>query len=277
MLVRTLAIILVLGACKGAPAKKAQVGCDLSGSYRTQFDVGVGQWLWFRFSVDPGLQHAKLELPAAFDPRSPLTIDPDPAACKLSVTAKTGRGDLLASLTLDPKTQKVTGKLRRPGGTVSVELKGVHDPTSGPAQTRACLKPGRYQLVVPAEQTWHGLDGGKCDTASLNVPFLLEELGDKVSIDQLDDDGNAAWAAEDYAEEGPCKVLVRFRHEEYMTLTELTFGGDVVTAVPKWASVTVLENGDPHRCQIWDPVAWVEELEPHGTTSHNEPSSVPRR
>jgi hypothetical protein len=264
-LVLVVATIISFGACKGK-AKQTDVtaGCDLSGTYRTRFDAGVGQWLWFRFEVDPSVQHATLKMPSAVDDKATLTIDPDPAACKLSVVAKTPRGELLASITLDPKTQKVTGKLRMVGAREGVVLEGVHDPRTGaPAPKHACIAPGRYQLVIPAEQAWNPLDGGTCDAASIKVPFLVEELGDKLSIDQLDDDGSAAWAAEDYVETGDCSVQIQFRHRDYMTMADLTFGGDKVTAKALSARVSVIESGgDKHSCQIINPMVWVEKLGP---------------
>jgi hypothetical protein len=202
-----------------------------------------------------------MRAPSAFDESATLTVDPDPAACKASVIAKTKTGEVLASITLDPKTHKVTGKLRRSGAREGVELEGVHDPAGAPPTgKRACIKPGKYQLVVPAEQEWHAADGGSCDNAAIKVPFLVEELGEKLSIDQLDDDGTAAWAAEDYREQGECEVLLRFRHRDYTALTRLTFGGDKVTAAPLEASVQVLDKGDTRRCRATSPMAWVEKI-----------------
>ena len=258
-----LALVVVVAACKAKAGKHeaAANGCDLAGQYRTRFDTGVGQWLWFRFKVDPSVQHATLTAPYAIDEKATLAIDPDPAACKLAVTATTQRGELLASITLDPKTQKVTGKLRMVGAREGVELEGVHDPGQGaPASKRACIQAGRYQLVVPAEQAWKAADKGSCDNAVIKIPFLVEEFGDQLSIDQLDDDGNAAWAAEDFIEKGPCEVLLRFRHKDYTVMTTLTFGGDKVTAAPEFASVQILDKGDTRRCEISDPMAWVEHV-----------------
>jgi len=260
---RLAVLLIAVASCGGGKdkAKPATTGCDLSGVFRTRFDAGVGQWLWFRFEVDASMQKATLRTPSAIDDKAVLTIDPDPAACKASVVAKTERGELLASITLDPKTHKVTGKLRRNGAREGVELEGVHDPAGAPVPPKhACIKPGRYQLVVPAEQAWKGLDGGTCEEATIKVPFLVEEFGDKLSIDQLDDDGGAAWAAEDYMETGPCSVRLQFRHRQYMTLAELTFDGDKVGATALSASVSVVEKGDNHRCQIINPMVWVEKL-----------------
>ena len=255
--------MLAVAACGGGDKEKkpaATSGCDHpAGVYRTRFDAGVGQWLWFRFEVDPSMQKATLKTPSAFDEGAVLTIDRDPAACKASVIAKTKTGEVLASITLDPKTHKVTGKLRRNGAREGVELEGVHDPVGGAvASKRACLHPGKYQLVVPAEQEWMPREG--CDNATIKVPFLVEEFGDKLSIDQLDDDGTAAWAAEDYSEQGECDVLLRFRHRDYTALTKLTFGGDKVTAAPIEVSVQVLDKGDTRRCRAASPMAWVEKI-----------------
>ncbi len=261
---RCAALLLAVVACGGGdkdkPKDNVAGGCDLAGVYRTRFDAGVGQWLWFRFEVDASMQKATLKAPSAID-KATLTIDPDPAACKASVLAKTETGELLASITLDPKTHKVTGKLRRNGAREGVELQGVHDPVGGAGTgKRACIQPGKYQLVVPAEQEWFAADKGSCDNAAIKVPFLVEELGDKLSIDQLDDDGTAAWAAEDYSEQGECEVLLRFRHKDYTALTKLTFGGGQVTAAALSVSVQVLDKGDTRRCIAENPMAWVEKI-----------------
>jgi len=256
-------LLLALTACGGGKdTPKAREGCDLSGTYRTRFDAGVGQWLWFRFEVDSAMK-ATMRAPSAVDEKTTtLTVDPDPAACKLSVVAKTDRGEILASLTLDPKTQKVTGTLRMVGAREGVALDGVRDPVGGTPPRHACIKPGRYQLVVPAEQEWKAEDGGSCDNAIIKVPFLVEELGDKLSIDQLDDDGSAAWTAEDYGLVGDCEVVLRFRNREYTAQTRLTFGGDQVTAALISASIQVLDKGDSRRCRVTgSPMAWVEKLE----------------
>lgn len=258
---RLVLLLLALAACGGGK-KKAQAaeGCDLAGTYRTRFDAGVGQWLWFRFEVDSAMK-ATMRGPSALDEKALLTVDPDPAACKLSVVAKTEGGEVLASITLDPKTQKVSGKLRMVGAREGVTLDGVRDPIGGAPPKHACIKPGRYQLVVPAEQSWEAEDGGSCDNAIIKVPFLVEEFGDKLSIDQLDDDGSAAWTAEDYNMVGDCEVILRFRNREYTAMTRLTFGGDQVTAAAMSASVQVLDKGDTRRCRVvGSPMAWVERI-----------------
>jgi len=255
-------LLLALAACGGGKEKpKAKEGCDLAGTYRTRFDAGVGQWLWFRFEVDSAMK-ATMKGPSAIDEKTTtLTVDPDPAACKLSVVAKTERGEILASLTLDPKTQKVTGKLRMVGAREGVALDGVRDPVAGTPPKHACIKPGRYQLVVPAEQEWKADDGGSCDNAIIKVPFLVEEFGEKLAIDQLDDDGSAAWTAEDFSLVGDCEVVLRFRNREYTAMTKLTFGGDQVTAAAMSASVQVLDKGDTRRCRVTgSPMAWVERI-----------------
>jgi hypothetical protein len=257
-------LLVSIVACGGGGKDKKAVpagGCDLSGTYRTRFDARVGQWLWFRFEVDASGATAVVKSPSAIGEKATVKFDPDPAACKASIVLKTETGEILASITLDPKTHKVTGQLRMVGAREGVPLEGVHDPIGGTPPKRACIQPGRYQLVVPAEQAWESDDGGKCETALIKVPFLVEEYGDKLAIDQLDDDGSAAWAAEDYSEIGPCEVLLRFRHRDYTTHTRLTFGGDKVTAGALSASVNVIESGgDKHRCRIDDPMAWVEKL-----------------
>ncbi len=260
---RVALLCLLLAACSGGKDKKqaAAGGCDLSGTYRTRFDARVGQWLWFRFAVDASGVNAVVKSPSAIGEKSTITFDPDPAACKASIVLKGERGDILASITLDPKTQKVTGQLRMVGAREGVPIEGVHDPIGGTPPKRACIQAGRYQLVVPAEQAWTSDDGGKCDTALIKVPFLVEEYGDDLLIDQLDDDGSAAWAAEDYATLSPCEVILRFRHRDYTAQTRLTFGGDKVTAAALSATANVVESGgDKHRCYIADPMAWVEKL-----------------
>jgi hypothetical protein len=261
--VRGAVLCLLLAACSGGGKEKksAAGGCDLSGTYRTRFDARVGQWLWFRFAVDASGAKATVKSPSAIGEKATITFDPDPAACKASIVLKEERGDILASITLDPKTQKVTGQLRMVGAREGVPLEGVHDPLGGTPPKRACIQPGRYQLVVPAEQAWTSDDGGKCDAALVKVPFLVEEYGEDLLIDQLDDDGSAAWAAEDYGVVGPCEVILRFRHRDYTAQTRLTFGGDKVTAAALSATANVVESGgDKHSCHISEPMAWVEKL-----------------
>ncbi len=257
------AALIASSGCSSKETKAATPGCDLSGLYRLRFDAEVGQWLWFRFRIDPSGQTAKLETPSAFG-AVPMTIDPDPAACKASVIAKAKSGDVLASVTLDPKTNKVTGTIRPAGARATIALEGVRDQGAIPTGEHACVTPGVYKLVVPSEQAWLSSVPDKnadCSEATLEVPFLVEPWGDKVIIDQLDADGTASWGAEDVAVVGLCEFDVRFRHRERMVEARITFSGDKVTAEASYATAQVVtKHGDSWRCTIPTPMAWVERV-----------------
>jgi hypothetical protein len=252
-------LVLVLAAC-GGKSDAPQSGCDLAGTYRLRFDARVGQWLWLRFKVERDMS-AKLLSPKAITTKDDkLKIDPDPAACKLAAIAKTESGELLASITIDKKTNEVTGTLRGVGMRSGVALRGVRDVGPSPSK-HACVTQGMYALVVPAEQAWQATEGGRnCETAAVRVPFLVEYLGDKLVIDQIEPDGRAAWAAEDVFvdEADPCQVEVRFRHDEWYVYSKIYFGGDKVTAEVTSANVEVVQGGDSWRCEIRTPMSWVE-------------------
>lgn len=256
---KALLALLALAAC-GSPSDAPKTGCDLAGTYRLRFDARVGQWLWLRFAVAKDMTATLLPPKAITTKNDALKIDPDPAACKLAAIAKTERGDLLASITIDKKTNEVTGTLRGVGMREGVALKGVRD-VGPPASKHACVTQGMYALVVPAEQAWTSTERGRsCEAAVARVPFLVEYLGDKLVVDQIDPDGSAAWAAEDVFvdEADPCNVEVRFRHDEWYVYAKVTFGGDKVTAEVTSASVQVSQGGDVWRCEIRDPMSWVE-------------------
>ncbi|HEY5927389.1 MAG TPA: hypothetical protein VIV11_37150 [Kofleriaceae bacterium] len=254
-------LLIALVGCSGKAKETAQSGCDFAGRYRLRFEAGVGQKLWFRFDVDKGARKATLVKPISIgvDPANyALELDPDPASCKLDVIAKAKQGDILASLTLDPKTQVVTGTLRIAGERSGVPISGVRDVGASPSP-QACVKPGLYELVVPAEQGWTpSIKDRSCETAELRVPFLVEFIGDKLVVDQLEDDGDAAWAAEDVYTVAPCQAEVRFRRFESMAYIRLGFAGDTVSAEATNVDVRMGEVDDRWRCVANEPMAWVE-------------------
>jgi hypothetical protein len=258
----TVAALAAVSAGCGSKSKDNSVaGCDLAGLYRLRFDAGVGQWLWLRFRIAPNGMSATLEKPTAFaDDVDTLKLDPDPAGCKASVTVASQRGDLLAHVTLDPKTNKVTGKLRFVEDREGMVLEGVRDPSGVPTGPNACIKPGMYRLVVPAEQAWQSdEEGADCEGAELAVSFLVEPFGDKLLVEQIRPDGTSAWAAEDTSIAGPCDVEVRFRHRDHTVHGRVTFGGDTVTARGRHVNVEhVTAGGDRYRCTVSDPILWVE-------------------
>jgi hypothetical protein len=122
----------------------------------------------------------------------------------------------------------------------------------------ACVVPGLYHLVIPPEQAWLNAEHRGCDTAQLKVPFLVEYLGDRLMIDQLDAQGGAEWTAEDVFEVEPCNVEVRFRHHEWSAYAKLVFAGDKVTATATRAMVQVSQGGELWKCEVANPMAWVE-------------------
>lgn len=253
------AVAAVSAGCEAKAAKATAAGCDLSGHYRLQFDAGVGQWLWFRFQVNKSGQTATMTSPTGFkiDADTKVRLDPDPAACKLSVTLEHPHGDVLAQATLDPITNKVTGTLRMSGAREGVTMKGIRD-VGAPLWTDPCVKPGIYELVVPAEQAWTS-DNPDVTCEELRVAFLVEPFGERLAVDMLDPDGTAAWGAEDVFADGACAVDVRFRHHEQSAYTKLTFSGDQVTATATHASRRMVnKGGDVGRCTIDSPMAWVE-------------------
>ena len=203
---------------------------------------------------------ATLVPPYAIDRNSKLDLRTEPDACKLSVTAKTKDHDLLAMVTLDPKTNTVKGTLRISGSPdPAVTLEGVRD-VGQPVAKDACIKPGIFKLVVPAEQAWTSDDGKGCEHALLEVRFLVEPFGDRLSIDQIDADGNAEWAAEDVYQDNPCEAEVRFRHDQWYTYSKFTFAGDAITATVTHASMQITATHDSWRCEIANPMAWVERV-----------------
>jgi hypothetical protein len=180
----------------------------------------------------------------------PDVLDPDPAACKLSVTATTKRGDLLASATLDPNTNIVTGTLRASGAREGVPLTGFRDVGPPVGKHASCVTPGVYELVVPAEQAWSSDAQDRVPRRTIRRPALDRHARCR---------RHGAWGAEDVFEVGPCAVEVRFRHHEQTAYTQLAFAGDKVTANATSASMRVVsKGGDAGRCSISGPMAWVE-------------------
>src|SRR5262245_39829015 len=250
-------LLFALLGCGGKSKEAAKSGCDFTGHYRLRYEAGVGQKLWFRFDVDKGKGTMVKPISIGMDDLK-LKLDPDPASCKLDVIAHARQGDLLASLTIDPKTQAVSGTLRISGDRKGVPISGVRDvgPQTSP---QACVKPGLYELVVPPEQPWTPDPKDRsCETAGLRVPFLVEFIGDKLVVDQLEEDGDAAGAAQDVYTVAPCQAEVRVRRFESMAYIRLGFAGDTVSAEASSVDVRMGEIGDHWRCRADTPMAWVE-------------------
>ena len=250
-------LVLALVGCGSKSKEAAKSGCDFDGHYRLRYEVGVGQKLWFRFDVtkNQGTMVKPISIGMA-DVK--LKLDPDPASCKLDVIAHAKQGDVLASLTLDPKKDVVVGTLRVAGDRKGVAISGVRD-VGAQKSPEACVKPGLYELVVPAEQAWTpDVKDRSCETAELRAQFLVEYIGDKLVVDQLEDDGDAAWAAEDVYTVAPCQAEVRFRRFESMAYVRLGFAGDQVSAEATSVDVRMGEVGDRWRCRADTPMAWVE-------------------
>lgn len=255
---KALAFVVLLAACGSSSSEPQNVaGCDQAGLYRLRFHA-AGQWMWFRFRLDPQ-GTATLVPPIALDSDGQILEATPGPGCALDVTMRRkNKPPMLARLELDPKTNAVKGKLRTKGVT-QWELEGVRDPGPQQATKHACVRPGRYELVVPNEQTWTSSDTTQsCERATLTLPFLVEYVGDKLVIDQLDPQGDAAWAGEDVYELAPCQVEVRLRHFESYVYARLVFDGDRVTATASSTSVQLEHGGRAYRCVAYDPMIWVQ-------------------
>jgi hypothetical protein len=257
-----LILVLVATGCGSKANSETQpTGCDLSGTYRTRFRSS-GQWMWLRFRVEGQVAAwtGRLIPPRAFKtPNNAVQISQDGDKCSFSVALRGERGTMFAQVGVDAKTNDVKGSLRFQDARVgSIPLAGVRD--LGKQKSKLyCVKPGRYELSVPNEQAWKSDNKNmSCDKASLKLPFLVEYVGDELVIDQLDEDGTAAWAGEDVVEKGPCEYWVRFRHHNSWISANVTFAGDKVTASAKTASVVIEEQGGRWTCEAPDPIAWVE-------------------
>jgi hypothetical protein len=250
-------------ACGDTKSAEPEVtaGCDLAGTYRLRFPA-ANQWMWVRFRVEgrPLAWSGRSIPPRVFETTNhAVEISQDGQRCSFTATHKTKHGPVFAQVSFDPATNDVKGTLRRQDARDPTKpLAGVRD--VGKQKSKLyCVKPGRYELSVPNEQTWKPDNKNmSCDKASLKLPFLVEYLGDELVIDQLDDDGTAAWAGEDVVEKGPCEWWVRFRHHRSWIAANLTFAGDKVTASAKEASVVIEEQGGYWTCVTKDPVVWVE-------------------
>lgn len=120
-----------------------------------------------------------------------------------------------------------------------------------------------YELVVPVEQAWDpDIPDRSCEAAGLRIPFLVEFIGDTLVIDQLEADGDAAWAAEDVFQVAPCQAEARFRRFESYAYIRLGFAGETVSAEATKVDVRMGEVDDRWRCRAIEPMAWVERKTP---------------
>jgi hypothetical protein len=198
--------------------------------------------------------------PRTFDTQNhAIEIAQDGQRCSFTATHKTEHGPVFTQVSFDPKSDEVKGTLKRKDARDPTKpLHGVRD-TGKQKSKEYCVTPGRYELSIPNEQAWKPDNKNmSCEKASLKLAFLVEYLGDELVIDQLDDDGTAAWAGEDIQKKSPCEYWVRFRHYKSWVSADLTFAGDKVTASSKIASVKIEDQGGRWTCEVKDPVIWVE-------------------
>ena len=252
--------LILIASLAGCTPKVDEPACHFAGRYRLEFKAPGGKLSPFRFDVDASGTKATLIQPYSFAvDKADLELDPDRHACKLTVTARTQIGDYLASLDLDPKTQKVTGLYRTVGDRRGVNISGVRDKPGKPAASpRACIKPGVYELVVPKEQPWQQATTERsCNEATIKIPFVVDFIGDKLSVGQIAEDVDPSYVSTHVVEQGTCGANVLFQRIESSASVELTFDGDKVTAAAQQLDIYIGEPGDRWQCTAQQPVATV--------------------
>lgn len=233
-------------------------GCDLVGTYRLRFaSNGTDGW-WWRFAVTEtnGALSGKLVAPIpvlGIEQAGPVDLRRDPAGCAMTVTASGAIGDMIATLSLDEATNKVTGQLTRAKPEspeqAPAQMSGMRDaPGAKPTPAGACVEAGVYELVLdpkakyqpdPAEE--------KCDTRLLDkLRIRLEHLGPELYGDALNKQGAEVPGGLVVKSFKGCDVELEHLGMDGSTrvVAKLTFAGAKVTGTATTATYRILQDGE---------------------------------
>lgn len=246
------------GSAASAPATEAP-RCDLVGTYRLRFaSNGTDGW-WWRFAVTEtnGALSGNLSAPIpvlGIEQTGPVDLRRAPSGCAMTVTASGTIGDMIATLSLDEATNKVTGQLTRAKPENAAEnppapMSGMRDaPGATPTPAGACVEAGVYELVLdpkakyqpdPAEE--------KCDPRLLDkLRLRLEHLGPELYGDSLDKQGAEIPGGLVVKSFKGCDVELEHLGVDGSTrvVAKLTFSGTNVTGTATTATYRILEDGE---------------------------------
>lgn len=254
-----------------SPGATAPAGskCDPVGSYRLRHRSNGAEGWWFLFQVKgspTGVYSAEL-LQKAYMldiPAGPIQLAADLRACTLVLTAKTEHaGDIRITLTLDPKTNAVSGQLTRSKTTLGddspVSIAGARE--VGPVKPPACLSPGVYDLEADPAGKWkltegHPFPGDTCmgHANYAHTTVRIEPLGNEIIVDGVsrsgwDDKRQVNKYSQNFSRStsvrlGECEISVRFVDQDFRFQGKLKFLGDKITGVASKAEFQVFNDGE---------------------------------
>jgi len=247
--------------------KSAPSACDLAGSYRLRFRSNGQDGWWFRFNVEAGRSPAKAMLVEDVEvlglKSGPLTLTPDPVACRFTLSKKGHAvGNLAIAIDLDTKTDTLTGKLTRTKAIDEAEkhlvVGGVRDrgaARSGPA----CITPGFYEVEFDPKARWRNADKG--DKRSCKQPLIgmgalilrIEPYGKTVAVGKRASEPpyKEAWATDQVTMQDDCNVTAKIEDAETTLEAKLTFADGQVTGTAIEVTHQVIEGDE----DIWNCVA----------------------
>jgi hypothetical protein len=256
------------GSAKAAAAvDAAPAGCDLTGDYRVRYRSNGEDGWWLRLNVSGTPPKAKLTEDANMLglAAGPIDVTADPAGCKLVAKATSDHaGDVQVTMTLDPKTNAVTGQLTR-----SKKVSDDDSPTAvagvrdvGAPKTPACLHPGVFELDLDDKAKWKNAEASdkrSCENAPLDaLPTFVrvEPFGDTVVIDETDSEAPHLTRSSGgkVTVTGDCAYTVSLATERMEIDFQLTFAGDQVSGKATNAKVQhIEENGEAE--DLWNCTA----------------------
>jgi hypothetical protein len=236
-----------------ADAAAAAATCDLAGKYRLRFRSNGADGWWLRLEIKGTT--AELAQKDVMDVlAAPLTFAAD--GCKATITSKNEHsGDAKLEMTLDPKTNIVTGTLARTKGgekgeADSVPVTGRRD--VGPIATPACIKPGLFEIGIGSTK-WklsegkpgRGNGGCKDFTETAKQKVRVEMLGDELFVDEVSGEKDEqSFARAKLTKKGDCAYDVELQVQDWSFTGSVTFDGDKVTGTATQSRYQVFEDGE---------------------------------
>ncbi len=230
--------------------------CDFEGDYRVHFSSNNQDAWWFRFQI-------KGDQATLLRPVSVLSLQPGPLglladskACTLQLTTKNKVvGDLSMKLTLDSKTNAISGTLQRSIASSEAEkntkVTGVFDGKAPPTHA-SCFVPGLYQFEFDNSFKWKNTDPDDdrdCSSAAkLASPFVLklEPFLDTVAVTTHESypPFEEAWPGATLTKKGDCEYSLKMSNEELNIAATLTLTADGIIGIADKADYQIVEDGE---------------------------------
>ena len=234
-------------ATGSAPA----AACDLTGKYRMRYRSNGADGWWLRLEIKDG--KAELSQKDVMDVlAAPLTTKIE--GCKATITSTNEHsGDAKLEMTLDAKTNLVTGSLSRtksgektPADTVPVT--GRRD--VGASTAPACIKAGLFEVGI-GDAKWKLTEGkshmGGCKdfTDQAKQKVRVEMLGDELFVDEVSGDANEqSFGRAKLTKKTDCQYDFELGVQDWSVTGTITFDGDKITGTASESRYQVMEDGE---------------------------------